>query len=73
MNDVFQTEPELVNQLAQNSGAGYFNVGGYITFIKHDDKCFYLACPNEDCRRKVADNDGLIGGKYRCDHCNKTY
>jgi hypothetical protein len=46
-----------------------------VTFVKHDDKIYYLACPNDDCRRKVTENDGMIdrNGKYRCDHCNKSY
>jgi replication factor A1 len=74
MQDVIQSEPELLQQLTQN-GAGYFNICGYVTFVKHDDKIYYLACPNDDCRRKVTENDGMVDrtGKYRCDHCNKSY
>lgn len=31
----------------------YFLVNGYISFIKNDEKSYYLSCPEETCRKKV--------------------
>jgi hypothetical protein len=44
-------------------------------FVKNDERTFYLACPEDNCRRKVFENDGMSGqtGKYRCEHCNRCY
>ena len=76
MNDVFQSDPQLLHTLSNApGGGGYFNVSGYVTYIKNDDRILYLACPEENCRKKVIDNDGVVDtvGKYRCDHCNRSW
>ena len=46
----------------------FFN--GYVSMIKNDEKLFYSACPNDNCRRKVLD-DG--NGGFRCENCNRTF
>lgn len=50
-------------------------MAAYVSYIKNDERAYYLACPEENCRRKVVENDGMNGqsGKYKCDHCNRTY
>lgn len=42
-----------------NSGGGFIG-GHYIincfaSFIRNDDKVYYMACPDENCRRKVTE------------------
>lgn len=44
-------------------------MNGYVSRIKNEDKLFYSACPNQDCRRKVSEETG----GYKCEHCNKFY
>ena len=43
--------------------------------MKNDEKAFYLACPEDSCRRKVQENDGTFESrmKYRCESCNKCF
>ena len=74
MNDIFMSNPKALHQISSGTGQ-YFTVSGYITYIKNDDRVYYLACPDDNCRRKVVENDGMEDSeaKYRCDTCNKTY
>jgi transposase-like protein len=46
-----------------------------VTYIKNDDKVYYLACPEDSCRRKVIENDGVVdqNGRFRCETCNRSY
>mmetsp|Transcript_24613 Transcript_24613/g.24204 ORF Transcript_24613/g.24204 Transcript_24613/m.24204 type:complete len:152 (+) Transcript_24613:1579-2034(+) len=37
--------------------------------IRNDDKCYYLACPDENCRRKVNQE----ANQYHCETCKKSY
>ena len=46
-----------------------FYVSGYIHYLRNDDKTFYLACPEESCKKKVMEES--VG--WRCENCNKTY
>lgn len=46
-----------------------FVINGYISRIKNIDRVFYLACPNDKCRKKVT----LDGSSYRCENCNMSY
>lgn len=47
-----------------------FTVNGYLARIKNPERIFYLACPNDNCRKKVTEeNDGT----YQCHNCNKMY
>ena len=43
-------------------------MNGYLSRIKNTDRIYYLACPNDNCRKKVHEDNG----RYRCDNCN-TY
>eukprot|EP00347_Sterkiella_histriomuscorum_P019324 403342085 len=51
----------------------FFFLNGYISLIKNDDKIFYIACPNDNCRRKVTEEHQQQGQAYRCEACNKVY
>ena len=44
-------------------------VSGYVSFVKNDDKTFYLACPTESCKKKVMEEST----GWRCENCNRTY
>ena len=46
-----------------------FYISGYVSFLRNDDKTFYLACPEESCKKKVIEES--VG--WRCENCNKTY
>lgn len=46
-----------------------FYVSGYVAYLKNDERTFYLACPNESCKKKVIEES--VG--WRCENCNKTY
>jgi len=37
--------------------------------IKNDDRLYYPACMNENCRRKVTEDQN----GYRCENCGKTH
>ena len=45
-----------------------FFLNGYVSMIKNDDRIYYPACKNENCRRKVVEDNG----GYRCENCGKT-
>jgi replication factor A1 len=54
-------------QFQQNPDKGvYFTINGYINNIKADDKCIYMACPEENCCKKVYYQQDLR--RYRCEH-----
>jgi len=46
-----------------------FTINGYVARIKNQDRVFYPACPNDDCRKKVIEE----AGAYKCENCQKTY
>ena len=78
-SDKIRLIAEMNNQVATidtNSGRGgrdqFYVINGYVSFIKNDDKAYYLACPDENCRRKVAQTPSEPP-MFHCDHCNKTY
>jgi hypothetical protein len=58
-----------------NSGGGFFGLpyvlNCLVSFIRNDDKVYYLACPEINCRKKVIEEDP--GLRYRCESCNKHY
>ena len=45
-----------------------FKLGCFISYIKPDDKHFYLAC--EQCKKKVIEN---IEKTYSCENCGKVF
>ena len=47
----------------------YYYVSAYIWILKNDDKTYYLACPEDQCKRKVIEES--VG--WRCTNCDKTY
>ena len=56
--------------------AHFFVVNARIVEFKTDqDKMYYLACPNQECKRKVTPVE-VSGGRecsYHCEHCKKYY
>lgn len=45
----------------------FFN--GFVEYIKNDDKIYYNACPNDNCRKKVIEENGI----FRCEKCEMNY
>jgi replication factor A1 len=37
--------------------------------LKNDDKTYYMACPDDSCKKKVMEEST----GFRCEACNKTY
>ena len=44
----------------------FFYASGYVSFMKNDDRTFYLACP--ECKKKVMEES--CG--WRCESCDKA-
>jgi len=44
-------------------------MNGYVSRIKNQEKIFYLACPNDNCRKKVEEE----GGRFKCNNCDQYY
>jgi replication factor A1 len=40
-----------------------------VSYLRNDDKTYYLACPEESCKKKVIEES--VG--WRCENCDKTY
>lgn len=40
-----------------------------VNHIRQNDSLYYLACKNDNCRKKVVENNGT----YHCENCQKTY
>jgi replication factor A1 len=47
----------------------YLNLCGTVTFLKGDKTMYYLACPGENCNKKVTEDMG----QYRCEKCQRVY
>ena len=47
----------------------FFYISGFLSYLKNDEKTYYLACPDETCKKKVMEES--VG--WRCESCNKTY
>ena len=47
----------------------FFYVSGFVSYLRNDDKTYYLACPDDTCKKKVLEES--VG--WRCENCNKTY
>ena len=57
------------DQVGLNEKGDYFSVKGIVLYAKKDNS-MYMACPGENCNKKVVDqNDGT----YRCEKCQKNY
>lgn len=56
-------------KLGMGDKADYFSAKAYVLYAKKDNS-MYMACPGENCNKKVIDqNDGT----YRCEKCSKNY
>lgn len=55
-----------VKNLGAGDKADYFQIKGFIHNIRSSN-AFYKACANQDCNKKVIDQDN---GSFRCDKCN---
>jgi len=61
---------EMLNELNnENPQTSFFYLRGYVSYLKNDDKSYYLACPEESCKKKVAEES--VG--WRCENCNRTF
>ncbi|XP_053609978.1 replication protein A 70 kDa DNA-binding subunit [Plodia interpunctella] len=56
-------------QLGSGDKGDYYNLLGVLTFT-FSDNAVYKACPQEQCNKKVIDQDN---GSYRCEKCNREY
>lgn len=48
----------------------YITIKATTTYIKHDNDCWYPACPGEKCSKKVTQT---TDGTWRCEKCDKFY
>ncbi|CAF0704338.1 unnamed protein product [Brachionus calyciflorus] len=56
-------------KLGMGDKADYFSTKAYVLYAKKDNS-MYMACPGENCNKKVVDqNDGT----YRCEKCSRNY
>ena len=62
------TDPEFTAQL-EHKQSDIFSMTGYVAYVRNDDKSYYLACPQESCKRKVVEE----ATGWRCESCNRTY
>eukprot|EP00250_Pteridium_aquilinum_P034781 c8088_g1_i1 orf=345-2195(-) len=60
---------EIVQPSVGDAKPEYFNVKGYISFIKPDQAMWYLAC--QTCNRKVTEDLG--SSKFWCEGCQKNF
>eukprot|EP00347_Sterkiella_histriomuscorum_P003463 403364199 len=72
LNQASQDQSKMgFNQNNNGNVFAYFWVNCQISFIKKDDKLYYLACPEENCRKKVIeDTDSKT---FRCESCNQSF
>jgi replication factor A1 len=60
---------DKVKELGMGDKADYITSKAYVLYAKKDNS-MYMACPGENCNKKVIDqNDGT----YRCEKCSKNY
>jgi replication factor A1 len=70
MRDNWKTLDALKDErMGMGDKADYFTASGTVLYAKKDS-AMYMACPGENCNKKVIDqNDGT----YRCEKCSKNY
>jgi len=59
----------LDHEYKEDFNKKFFYVSGVISMLRNDDKTYYLACPDDTCKKKVMEES--VG--WRCENCNKTY
>ncbi|XP_029303832.1 replication protein A 70 kDa DNA-binding subunit-like isoform X2 [Cottoperca gobio] len=52
-----------------NLFADYFSCLATVLYMRKEN-CLYQACPSDDCKKKVIDQQN---GLYRCEKCNREY
>jgi replication factor A1 len=57
------------NTFGQSEKGDYFQVNAVILYAKKDNS-MYMACPGENCNKKVIDQND---GNYRCEKCNRVF
>lgn len=63
------TNNETAKSYGLNSPlTGFYLVNCHVSFIKNDDKILYLACPEDNCRRKVVEESPNL---FKCENCNR--
>ncbi|XP_077605844.1 replication protein A 70 kDa DNA-binding subunit isoform X2 [Crocuta crocuta] len=55
--------------LGQGDKADYFSCVATVVFLRKEN-CMYQACPNQDCFKKVIDQQN---GLYRCEKCDSEF
>ncbi|KAI5066413.1 hypothetical protein GOP47_0019037 [Adiantum capillus-veneris] len=60
---------DIVQSTVGEGKPEYFNVRGYISFIKPEQAMWYLAC--QTCNKKVTEDLG--SSKFWCEGCQKSY
>eukprot|EP01036_Dinobryon_divergens_P023274 gene23274-31602_t len=56
--------------LGMNDKPDFITVKGSVNYIKHDNDCWYTACPTPGCNKKVNES---MNGRFTCEKCNKDY
>ncbi|XP_075977979.1 replication protein A 70 [Anticarsia gemmatalis] len=56
-------------QLGSGDKGDYFSLLGVLT-LTYSDNAVYKACPQEQCNKKLVDNEN---GTFRCEKCNREY
>ncbi|KAK5850856.1 hypothetical protein PBY51_001696 [Eleginops maclovinus] len=66
----WKTLSEVKNEdLGHGEKANYFSCLATILYTRKDN-CLYQACPTEDCKKKVIDQQN---GMYRCEKCDREF
>ncbi|XP_036762071.1 replication protein A 70 kDa DNA-binding subunit isoform X2 [Manis pentadactyla] len=55
--------------LGQGDKADYFSSVATVVYLRKEN-CMYLACPTQDCNKKVIDQQN---GLYRCEKCDREF
>ncbi|XP_061538402.1 replication protein A 70 kDa DNA-binding subunit isoform X1 [Phycodurus eques] len=55
--------------LGHGEKADYYTCIGTIVYLRKEN-CLYQACPNQDCNKKVVDQQN---GMFRCEKCDKEF
>eukprot|EP00117_Sycon_ciliatum_P047689 scpid61187/ scgid34036/ Replication protein A 70 kDa DNA-binding subunit; Replication factor A protein 1; Single-stranded DNA-binding protein len=67
--NVFKVLSQIKDEnLGYSDKPDYFSTMATILYLKKDN-CLYQACPADDCKKKVLEDNG----GYRCEKCDKTY
>jgi replication factor A1 len=65
-----KTIAEVKEAVVSGEKASFFETKASIMIIKSDKDMWYLACPGENCSKKVTSNGA---GEFTCDKCMTNY